>query len=159
MAGRCTGPSDPTGAQGPGAGLHQLLRLAGRLPQFKKKGQTNSFRFPDPKQIRRDQANSRLFLPKLGWLRFRHSRDALGTLKNVTVGQSCGKWHVSIQTEREVEQPMPKGGALGVDMGVARFATLSDGTFYAPLNSFKRHRDRLRKAQQAMSRKVKFSNN
>src|SRR5690606_40708840 len=39
------------------------------------------------------------------------------------------------------------------------FATLSDGTFYAPLNSFKRHEDRLRKAQQAMSRKTKLSNN
>ena len=44
-------------------------------------------------------------------------------------------------------------------MGVARFATLPDGTCYAPLNSFKRHEDRLRKAQQTMSRKVKFSNN
>jgi putative transposase len=44
-------------------------------------------------------------------------------------------------------------------MGIARFATLSDGTFYAPLNSFKRYQDRLRKAQQALSRKQKFSNN
>jgi transposase, IS605 OrfB family, central region len=44
-------------------------------------------------------------------------------------------------------------------MGVARFATLSDGTFFAPLNSFKRHETALRKAQQAMSRKCKFSSN
>ncbi len=80
-------------------------------------------------------------------------------MKNVTVSQSCGKWYVSIQTEREVEQPIPKGGAVGIDMGVARFATLSDGTFYAPLNSFKRHETALCKAQQAMSRKIKFSNN
>jgi putative transposase len=58
-----------------------------------------------------------------------------------------------------VEQPKPKGGAVGIDVGIARFATLSDGTFYAPLNSFKRHEARLRKAQQALSRKVKFSNN
>ncbi|WP_343230486.1 RNA-guided endonuclease InsQ/TnpB family protein [Xanthomonas euvesicatoria] len=42
---------------------------------------------------------------------------------------------------------------------MARFATLSDGTFVAPLGSFKRHQDRLRKAQQSMSRKVKFSSN
>ena len=51
--------------------------------------------------------------------------------------QSCGTWFVSIQTEREVERPMPQGIAVGIDMGVARFATLSDGTFYAPVNSFK----------------------
>ena len=129
------------------------------FPRFKKKGQGDSFRYPDPKQIKLDQANSRLFLPKLGWLRYRNSRDVLGTVKNVTVSQSCGKWTVSIQTEREAEQPIPQGDAVGIDMGVARFATLSDGTFYEPLNSFRRHETALRKAQQAMSRKTKFSNN
>ncbi|WP_455281309.1 RNA-guided endonuclease InsQ/TnpB family protein [Cupriavidus necator] len=129
------------------------------FPRFKKKGQQDSFRYPDPKQVRLDQGNSRIFLPKLGWLRYRNSREVLGTLRNVTISQSCGKWSVSIQTEREVEQPLPNGGAIGIDMGVARFATLSDGTFYAPLNSFKRHETALRKAHQAMSHKVKFSNN
>ncbi len=129
------------------------------FPRFKKKGRHDSFRYPDPKQIKLDQLNSRIFLPKLGWLRYRNSRDALGALKNVTVSQSCGKWYVSIQTEREVEQALASGSAVGIDMGIARFATLSDGTFYAPLNSFKRHEAALRKAQRAMSRKTKFSNN
>lgn len=129
------------------------------FPRFKKKGQSDSFRYPDPKQIKLDQTNSRIFLPKLGWLRYRNSRDVLGELRNVTVSQSCGKWFVSIQSEREVEQPIPTGGAVGIDLGVVRFATLSDGTFYAPLNSFKRHETALRKAQQTMSRKVKFSSN
>ncbi len=129
------------------------------FPRFKKKGQGDSFRYPDPKQIKLDQANSRLFLPKLGWIRYRNSRDVLGAVKNVTVSQSCGKWFVSIQTEREVDRPLPRGTAVGIDMGINRFATLSDGTFYAPLNSFKRHEAALRRAQQAMSRKIKFSNN
>ncbi|STE53138.1 Probable transposase [Edwardsiella tarda] len=38
------------------------------FPRFKKKGQSDSFRYPDPKQIKLDQAHNRLFLPKLGWL-------------------------------------------------------------------------------------------
>ncbi len=129
------------------------------FPQFKKKGRRDSFRYPDPKQIKVDQTNSRLFLPKLGWLRYRNSRHVLGIVKNVTVSQFGGKWLISIQTEREVEQAIPHGDAVGIDMGIARFATLSDGTFYAPLNSFKRHETALRKAQQALSRKTKFSNN
>ncbi|MFU5322046.1 RNA-guided endonuclease InsQ/TnpB family protein [Pseudomonas aeruginosa] len=130
------------------------------LPCFKKKGQRDSFRYPDPKQIKLDQANSRIFLPKLGWLRYRNSRDVLGELRNVTVSLSGGKWFVSIQTAREIEQPVPQAtGSVGIDMGIARFATLSDGTFYTPLNSFKRHETALRKAQQSMSRKTKFSNN
>ena len=48
------------------------------FPRFKKKGQRDSFRYPDPKQIKLDQGNRRLYLPKLGWLRFRKSREVLG---------------------------------------------------------------------------------
>lgn len=130
------------------------------FPRFKKKAQSDSFRYPDPKQVKLDQAKSRIFLPKLGWLRYRNSRDVLGELRNVTVSLSSGKWFVSIQTAREIEQPVPQAtSSVGIDMGIARFATLSDGTFYAPLNSFKRHEIALRKAQQSMSRKTKFSNN
>ena len=130
-----------------------------RLPRFKKKGQRESFRYPDPKQITLDQANSRLFLPKLGWLRYRASRRVLGKVKQVTVSHLCGKWSVAIQTEREVAPPIPQGQAVGIDLGIARFATLSDGTFYTPLDSFKRFAKALRKAQQALSRKVKLSRN
>lgn len=130
------------------------------FPRFRKKGLSESFRFPEPKQIKLDHANGRIFLPKLGWLRYRKSRDTLGALRNVTVSQPGGKWFVSIQTEREVEHPLPvSGSAIGIDVGIARFATLSDGSFLAPLNSLKKHEDRLRHAQQRMSRKVKFSNN
>jgi putative transposase len=49
------------------------------FPRFKKKEQRDSFRYPDPKQIRLDQVNSRLFLPKLGWVRYRNSRKVQRT--------------------------------------------------------------------------------
>lgn len=79
---------------------------------------------------------------------------------NATVSQSGGKWFISIQTEREVDQPVPQAtSAIGIDMGIARFATCSDGSFLAPLASFKKHEIRLRRCQRAMSRKTKFSNN
>ncbi|WP_232444193.1 RNA-guided endonuclease InsQ/TnpB family protein [Burkholderia ubonensis] len=136
--------------------------FAGRTayPRFKKRGRCDSFRYPDAKQIKLDQVNNRIFLPKLGWLRYRNSRDVLGEVRNATVSLSAGKWFVSIQTAREVEQPVPQASsAVGIDLGIARFATMSDGSYLAPLNSFKRHEARLRRAQQAMSRKTKFSNN
>lgn len=128
------------------------------FPRFKKKGQRDSFRYPQGCKL--DQTNSRIFLPKLGWIRYRKSREVLGTVKNVTVSSQLGKWLVSIQTEREVETPLPQStSAVGIDMGITRFATLSDGSFLEPLNAFKRHEIALRKAQQAMSRRVKLSNN
>jgi putative transposase len=128
-------------------------------PVHKKKGRHDSFRYPDPKQIELDQANSRIKLPKLGWLRYRNSREVLGAVRNVTVSNRNGKWFVSIQTEREVEQPVAQGEDVGIDMGVTRFATFSDGTVVPSLGLYKRYAPDLRKAQQALSRKKKFSNN
>ena len=42
--------------------------LAG-FPTVKKKDRGDSFRFPDPKQFKVDEANSRICLPKFGWVR------------------------------------------------------------------------------------------
>ena len=130
------------------------------FPKCKRKGCGDAFRYPDAKQIKLDHKNDRIFLPKLGWLRYRNSRDVLGQVRNVTVSRSGSKWFVSIQTQREVEQPLPAATtAIGIDVGIARFATMSDGAFIAPLRSFKKHQQRLARTQQRMSRKVKFSNN
>ena len=129
-------------------------------PRYKKKGRHDSFRYPDPKQIKLDQGNSRIFLPKLGWLRYRNSRQALGEVKQVTVSANGGKWFVSIQTELKVEQPRhPSCSMVGLDLGVAKFATLSDGTVYATVGSYRKHEERQAFLQRQMSRKTKFSNN
>jgi putative transposase len=130
------------------------------FPRFKKKGMGDSFRYPDAKQFKIDQGNSRVFLPKLGWIRYRNSRDILGRAKNITVSCSGAKWFISIQTEREVAEPVhPSTSIIGVDVGIIRFATLSDGSFIEPLNTFRKHEQRLARYQRAMSRKTKFSNN
>ncbi len=130
------------------------------FPRFKKKGQSDSFRYPDAKQFKIDAGNSRVFLPKLGWLRYRNSRDMLGTAKNITVSCNGGKWFVSIQTEREIAEPVhPSTSIIGIDVGITRFATLSNGSFIEPLNTFRKHEQRLARYQRAMSRKTKFSNN
>lgn len=130
-----------------------------KFPKFKKKGQNDSFRYPAPEQIKLDQANSRISLSKLGWLRYRNSREVVGEIRFATVSRHRGKWFVSITTRLDVIDPVPTGEPVGIDMGIVRFATLSDGTFYEPLNSFKKHEDSLRKAQQSMSRKKRGSNN
>lgn len=131
------------------------------FPRFKRRGSGDSFRYPDAKQLEIDQANSRLKLPKLGWIRYRNSREVLGTPKNVTVSQTCGKWYVSIQTERDIVVPVhvSPDSSIGIDVGIARFATMNDASFVAPTNSFKKHEARLARYQRRMSRKVKFSNN
>lgn len=127
------------------------------FPKFKKKGVKESFRFPQGCKL--EQNNNRIWLPKIGWVRYRNSREVIGEIKNVTVSQKCGRFFVSIQTEFEYEIPTHKGGEIGIDMGVARFATLSNGEFFEPLNAFKTYKGKLAKLQRQLKNKVKFSQN
>ena len=135
-----------------------FFRKRAAFPRFKKRGQNDAFRYPQG--VKLDQENSRIFLPKLGWMRYRNSRQVTGVVKNVTVSQSCGKWYISIQTESEVSTPVhPSASMIGLDAGVAKLATLSDGTVFEPVNSFQKNQKTLARLQRQLSRKVKFSNN
>ena len=135
-----------------------FFRKRAAFPRFKKRGQNDAFRYPQG--VKLDQENSRIFLPKLGWMRYLNSRQVTGVVKNVTVSQSCGKWYISIQTESEVSTPVhPSASMVGLDAGVAKLATLSDGTVFEPVNSFQKNQKKLARLQRQLSRKVKFSNN
>jgi putative transposase len=129
------------------------------FPRFKRKGEHDGFLYPDKKQIAVDRESGRIKVPKLGWLRYRNSRVVLGEVRSATVSRRAGKWYVCILTAREVEPPVAQGTAVGIDVGVSRFATLSDGSFVAPLASFRKHEQRLAKYQRRMARKVKGSAN
>lgn len=127
-----------------------------KLPRIKKKGKSDSFRYPQGFKIN----GNNIFLPKLGWFKFRQSKKIQGAPKNVTVSYSSGNWYVSIQTEYEVEQPIhPKPDIVGLDVGIARFAVLSNGESYESRNYFRKLEKKLIKEHKNLSRKKKFSNN
>ena len=114
------------------------------FPKFKRKGKNDAFRHP--RKVELDQPNGRIRMPKLGWMRCRASRAVEGEVGQVTVSLKAGKWHVSVQTEREVERPVhPSTTLVGIDVGVTRFATLSDGTVIEPANAFSSPRRRSRR--------------
>jgi putative transposase len=126
------------------------------FPKFKKKGKHNSFRYPQGVKVE----GNRIFLPKVGWVSFRKSRDVQGTIKNVTISRSASGWYVAIQTEQDIpDTTHPSDTYVGIDVGVNVFAALSDGTTYEPVNSLKKLEKQLHKAQRDLSRKKKGSNN
>lgn len=123
-------------------GYMNFFQKRAAFPRFKKRGQNDAFRYPQG--VKLDQPNCRISLPKLGWIRYRNSRETVGEVKNVTVSQSCGQWYVSIQTEYEVADPVHNAESMvGLDAGVTKLATLSDGTVYHPVNSFKANQRKL----------------
>ncbi len=130
-----------------------------RFPKFKKKKVLRGFRYPQGVRIK----DNRVYLPKIGWVRFYKSREIEGKIKNATVSHCAGHWYVSFQVEveQDVEPQWNKPGlqTRGIDMGVTNFITLSDGRRFEPLNSYRKYEERLAREQRKLSRKEKFSNN
>ena len=129
-------------------------------PRFKKKGEADTLRLPQ--DCKYDRACGTVSLPKLGAVRLRHSREALGDLKNVTLRQERGRWVASLQTEREVEVGAPAASAaVGLDFGAATTIMPSDRSL-APIDlppRIGRYERRMKRLQQAVSRKKRGSAN
>jgi putative transposase len=96
-------------------------------PRFKKKGLHESFRFPQGVKVQ----GSQCFLPKIGWVKFRKSRDLQGKLNETTLVQEGKDWFISFSCEWEEasQEPTPidERGAVGIDVGLNHFATLAVG--------------------------------
>ena len=132
-------------------------------PTPRRKGVNDSFRFPDPVSLqikRTGKSSGQMRLPKLGWVRLRGWQVLPGEICNITVSRRAGQWFAAVQCERERADPAPSDlPAVGIDMGVAVFAALSDGTSVAPANHGKKALKALRKAQRALARKKRGSAN
>ena len=127
-----------------------------RFPRFKRKGEKDSFTFPQGFEV----DGNRIKLPKLGWVKFRKSRELEGKPKSATVSRNGKHWYVSILCEVEETEPVHTScSAVGIDRGITIMAACSDGQDYGNPKAFKKHEQQLAKAQRALSRKVKFSNN
>jgi putative transposase len=127
-------------------------------PRFKKKGQSDTIRFPQ--DCAYNAAAGVVCIPKLGKVRLQHSRRALGKLKNVTLRFDGKRLVVSLQTEREIEPaPSDAAGEVGLDFGAKTSMMPSRGEPIALPPRISRYERRMKRLQQAVSRKKKDSNN
>lgn len=107
----------------------------------------------DPKALR---------LPKVGRVHcLEDVAERVGDARvlRMTVSRRAGRWYASLTVEREepAVRRAPKGGAVGVDLGIKTLATLSDGTVIENPRPLRKAERRLKMAQKALSRKVKGS--
>jgi len=138
----------------------RFFAKTGGFPSFKRRGEEPGIRFPDPKQFSMDAANGRIKLPKLGFVRLRMSQPVEGVLRNVSITKEGSKWFASIQVEtRETVPSLGLTPTLGIDLGLAKFAAMSDGSAAAPLKALAKQQVRLKRYQRSVSRKKKGSAN
>ena len=138
------------------------IQLRPLMPRFKRKSEErDSIRLVQFDKYCKIDGN-RVKLPNgVGLVKFRKSQEILGTIKNVTISKKSGHWYVSFGTERELdEKPRhPSKTAIGLDMGISKLLTTSNGEYIKPKNSFKANQLKLANLQRGLAKKVKFSEN
>jgi putative transposase len=104
-----------------------------RKPTWRKKGQHEGFWVTgkrgngwDVRRLNRNWGGVRV--PKIGWVRFRWSRDVPEDAKSFRVKRdTAGRWHVTFTA---IPEPIPvpgTGDVVGIDRGVTVSAALSTG--------------------------------
>ncbi|GAA2381654.1 RNA-guided endonuclease InsQ/TnpB family protein [Nonomuraea africana] len=117
-----------------------------------------SFRFPEGGKIAIERLNrrwARARLPKLGWVRFRITRSLGGKVKHATVSRDGKHWYVSFLVEDGIAPPerhAHPGSAVGIDRGVAKVVTRSDGLFHHQVFARDREVEHAKKLQRDLAR-------
>ena len=130
-------------------------------PRFKGKDHFDSFCYPQS-GFSMTQDN-RVCLSKIGTLKVKipkgkKSRPMLGTQKTCTIKREGEKWYIVIVCEEEQEVVYhPSTEAVGIDLGLLHFATLSDGSTIENPRYLRAVQAKLAKAQQAIARKKRGS--
>lgn len=126
-------------------------------PQFKKKGVRDSFYIGND-HIKIE--SSRIYIPKLGWIKMRETLRFSGKVISATICCIADKWFVSLNVNLEqTPSPCKSQAGIGVDLGINRLATLSNGEFFKGPKPLKKLQTRLKRIQRKLSRKQKRSKN
>ena len=122
-------------------------------PRFRGKGRYDSFTFP---QSGFTLDGNILRLSKIGNVKVVLHRPVEGQIKTCTIKRSStGKWYVMFSCERE-STPLPENNeAVGIDVGLYSFATLSTGEQIKNPKFFRQEEKALAKAQRKLSKAEK----
>ena len=133
-----------------------------RLPTWRKAGTHEGFRQVGLKLHHIKRLNRRygqVWVPKVGWVRFRWTRTIPGTVKSyrVTLDRS-GRWHIAFAAIPDCLPGPNDGSVVGVDRGVAVSVALSSGELLGIPGLRAGEIQRLRKLQQQLARAQRGSN-
>jgi len=130
------------------------------FPKFKKKGDGDRFRVSKFSNNPLDQEKHTIRIFKVGTLKIRQHRRVEGVLKSATITRDGKNWYISLLTEQpDSLEPHPSKSAVGIDMGVTHFATLSTGEHVDLPISFNKLIERIAVMQKQLSHKKKGSKN
>ena len=138
-------------------------------PKFKSKYKRNSYNTPatytgSSCNIELDLKSRKLKLPQLDWIKvrgYKNIKTINGKIRNATISKEpTGKYYVSILYEmyEKIPNSTPQS-IVGIDLGVKKLLTLSDGITYDNNKYIDKYQKRIKRKQRELSRKEKGSKN
>ena len=142
-------------------GFKNFFEGRAKYPKFKSKKQgIGSFSLPGS-EIKYDAEKKRVYICRIGWLRLAEPvRFEYTKIYRITVSNRAGKWYVSfcleVNDNRVCEN---QAETVGVDLGIEKSATCSDGTLIQNPRISNTYAVRLRKLNKELSRRMKGGKN
>ncbi len=135
------------------------------FPKFKNHSNFTSFTYAMGVKV----DGSKIYLPKLGWMRFYNSRSIPNgfTIKAATIRKRQDGWYVSIRIEDKtvpnyVTKPLTEvNKVIGCDLGITKLVHLSDNHQIKnpKFSTHKKAKRTLKIRQRRVNKKIKGSNN
>ena len=136
--------------------MRNFFNRTHRRPTWRKAGTHEGFRQVGvkPRHIKRlSRRHGQVWIPKVGWVKFRWTRTIADTVKSyrVTLDRS-GRWHIAFAA---IPDPIPgpgNGSVVGLDRGVAVSVALSSGQLLRAPGLGAGETKRLRRLQRHLAR-------
>lgn len=124
-------------------------------PRFKSARRYDSFTYP---QLGFSLDGNKLTLSKIGPVKIKLHRSLNGKVKTLTIRKQNAKWYACLSVEVEAVPLPPTGRSCGVDVGLEKFVTTSDGEMIDNPRQLRQAEKRLKQHQRRVSRRKKGSN-
>ncbi len=127
-------------------------------PSFKKKDGKQSAEYTRS-AFKFEIGNQRLLIAKMCRIKVKWSKHVLISPSTITIiRKSSGRYFVSLVVD-VTPAPLPETGeSIGIDFGISRLATFSNGERVANPKYLNKYQRRMKRQQQSLSRKTKGSN-
>ncbi len=129
-------------------------------PRYKGQGWYDSFTYPQSgfSLSANSKGNQKLKLSKIGDIKVKLHRPIQGNIKTCTIKRELNNWYVCFACEVESEILPKTNKSIGVDVGLEKFAALSDGIIIENPRYLRESEVKLKHEQRSLSRKKKGSN-
>jgi putative transposase len=130
------------------------------FPRFQGYNRYDSFVYPELQGWKLkvgEKKHAKLNLSKIGSINIRFHRPIEGKIKTCTIKREGEHWYVTFVCEVEAEKLLVAYEDVGIDLGIAHFAALSNGKMIDNPRHYRKSENKLKKLQETLSRKRRGS--